>query len=175
MSDKFAIHIASGKKISPHAPSSQLETQYPKDWFDKNKSKPILSLSVTSEDLATLRNQVAGSLEAQDLKIDAVNSYLYWYAYTIKDKLQEDWTSYGQVIGTAGAEKTPLSLLEVKKTTKLREGSSSKKAVEEDDPWIATALLSIYRMIRANGVSNVHLGPCKQPNARVIFQSCRYK
>lgn len=78
------------------------------------------------------------------------NTFLYYFAKTVTSTLTSDWRSYLQLIGSEGEEITPLSLLEVRSTITIKEVKTHSEATNEDDAWMAAAILSIYRMIRAS-------------------------
>lgn len=89
MTDAHAVFAPTGEVVTPYAPSTVAPTQYPSAWFNLKKSKPVLSINLTTNDLTTVRNQIKGTLSSQELNVNVANTFLFYFAETVKDTLSD--------------------------------------------------------------------------------------
>ncbi|XP_017773557.1 PREDICTED: uncharacterized protein LOC108560498, partial [Nicrophorus vespilloides] len=143
------VRVATGLPINLMAPSSKLVTQYPKEWFDKHPNKkPRCTIDLTSSDLGKCRGVIKGMIDSNNLTLDYVKTFLYFFYKEITMELDDDWKSYGLTLGVRGEDVTPLSILDIQTVDNPKESSGTGVADKADDAWIAIYLLGIYRMIR---------------------------
>lgn len=144
------FRVTTKAKVTPRAPSQEVNVQYPVTWFRANEgSKPVLSLSLVATDLERARKLLRRGITDNAINLDVAKSFLYHYGQTIQSTLDDDWTSYGITIGLKGDQITPLSLIQAEpKSTPIDVGTTDIVS-PDDDPWMAGYVLAIYRLIRA--------------------------
>lgn len=106
------VRVSTKQVITPKAPSQTVEVQYPKKWFeDHPDSKPTLSLTLVTENMEGARKAIKKGIIDNNIDLDIAKTFLYYYAETIKAKLDSDWVSYDRTIGLDKQEITPLDLV----------------------------------------------------------------
>ena len=125
--------------------------KYVSKYFEDNlHQKPMISLDIYDWDLHTARTHVAAALDQQKLGLKAAATYLYHIAQTRTGKLADDWVSYEVIIGKAGAEITPLEIIDAKVTQCVENSlASGSQLSEADDHWLTIWVCGHYRLAQA--------------------------
>lgn len=142
------IRVGSNKLVTPVAPTIKLDVQYPSDWFKKNQKKPPTTIRLTAPKIDIVASQVMKMINENDLRVDHVNTFLFYYCETIQNQLEDKWESYNVMIADKGDTITPLTLLDVH-TIDENTNVTGSKCTERDYDWMFVYVLSIYRLIRA--------------------------
>ena len=126
--------------------------EYVRKYFEDNlHQKPTISLYIYDWDLHTARSHVAAELHQQTLGPRAAATYLYHIAQTRRAKLEDDWVSYKVIIGTAGAEISPLEIIKAKvKRSEENSLTSGFQLSEADDHWLTIGVCGHYRLAQAS-------------------------
>lgn len=145
------IRVSTKKPITSKAPSQSVDVQYPCNWFINHpSSKPMLNIILVLRNLEASRQALRKGILDNDNNLDVAKTFLYYYVATIKSQLDDEWSSYGRIIGAKGQEITPLDLLQLKSKTKMVENTVISNVTPADDGWMAGFVLAIYRLIRAS-------------------------
>lgn len=150
------VRVSTKKSVTPRVPkrpkatSQSVDVQYPITWFTNHSDlKPVLSITLVCDDLNFARQALRKGILDNNINLDVAKSFLYYFGLTIKSKLNEQWKSYGRVIGEAGAEISPLNLVRVESTVNRTELQKTTAVTASDDGWMAGYILAIYRLTKA--------------------------
>jgi len=97
------------------AEKTEVDVQYPREWFDKNPGlKPPLVLPINQKaEFLKVAQHTLAYLGIDKLTLDQAMCYLGMFcSQEMEELLQEDWISFGRVIGKRGEVITPLNLLD---------------------------------------------------------------
>lgn len=126
--------------------------EYPGDQFDKKREKPKLICPRSGLKLDEVRKMIKGQIRDGTLDIELAKFYLISLLKTIDEPNDENWSSFKILILGSKEVGKPLCVVQVVDDTKdaqLDSKSKENDASEEDDLWMSTYLLSIYRIGRA--------------------------
>lgn len=140
--------VASGTTLDIVTPDLVAQSQYPSEWFNANKSRPVLNICVGPAPLEELAGYVLKGYVSHNTPISITRAFLYSFFVNVKETLSEDWVSYGVPIATKGEEISPMDLLRVV-TQNLSVGNAvGEKCDAENYPWLAMAHLGPARLCR---------------------------
>ncbi|AOX47519.1 nucleoprotein [Orgi virus] len=143
----FMTRVSTKKAITPRAPTSKLDVQYPHAFFSDPPTKPVLNFVLTSNSLQESAELVYQGILNNSIDLDYAKTFLYYFGLTMTDRLTEDWTSYGVKIGAIHEEVNAWCMYS-RSTTVTKKDGVSAPVRPELYPKIALVLLSIYRFIR---------------------------
>ncbi|AJR28533.1 nucleoprotein [Joinjakaka virus] len=137
------------------SPSDKVPPQYPSEYFKNHlNSKPSLTIGQKKLDLPTVRQIIKAGILKSDIKIQHVNRYLFLLFKEQKERLDQQWASFGVTIGTKDEDINPFSLVDVSEMDDpIIDGTGDNTATPEDDPWMALYLVYVYRHSRANNAA----------------------
>lgn len=104
---------------------------------------------MVTANLEEARRAIKKGIIDNNIDLDLAKTFLYFYAKTIKSKLDSDWESYGRTIGLDKQEITPLDLVKVETVTRRVDVQVTAAAEPDDDGWMAGVVLAIYRLTKA--------------------------
>ncbi|UED36902.1 nucleoprotein [Mediterranean bat virus] len=135
-------------EITVCAPSDVDLPEYPKDFFARGK-KPQLVVG-TRDTLGQLRGYVYSGLLDGTVLIQHVNSYLYLVLKEKKERNEKKWTSFGITIAEENMDINVFCMVDVKEEPSVgSDGKVHPDAIVDDDRWLPTYLLGLYRVGRA--------------------------
>nr|UUB88389.1 nucleoprotein [Yata virus] len=149
----------SGKPVAACMPHETIPPQYPADFFRNNKNtKPHIRIPMSELDLDRVRKFVhAGIIDRNKLKLPHAMRYLFLVLSKIKEKLDNDWKSFGVTIGLKDQDLDPFCMYVVHHDAGPQvDGTESTTVGPEDDDWMVMYLLGIYRLGRTQ--NDTHKG-----------------
>jgi Rhabdovirus nucleocapsid protein len=132
-------------KLSYVPEKPDIEIQYPVEWFTKNPiiKPPLIIPFQENVDIVKMGQHVHTLLGTENLKLEHALCCLGAYCQVfLRAKLDEDWVSFGRVIGKKGQEITPLDLVQFSGTDYVYPIASV-----DCDPKILTGLAMYLLMV----------------------------
>ncbi len=126
--------------------------EYPSEYFKRKLDKPAVVLPRSDLGLDDVRKMVKGQIRDGVLELDLAKHYLRLVLTDIRETSQEDWTSFGVKILSKGETGTPFCMVTIAEEVKGKPLDSKHvdaTATKDDDLWICTYLLAVYRIGRA--------------------------
>ncbi|AMK09266.1 nucleocapsid protein [Ceratitis capitata sigmavirus] len=144
---KKIVNINSKKSYVVPCVYAERSPEFPIDWFDTTRDKPILNIQIFKEcDLDKARQYADAFLKGTIHGTIPVTTYLYYLFLTAKETLTRDWTSYRMNL-KASEQVTPLSLLTVNKEEVDQTPLTNPTTLDNNsDKSILLALVGIYRL-----------------------------
>jgi Rhabdovirus nucleocapsid protein len=165
-SERQIFRIGSNKPIIYFGPT----IDYPSTWFEKHQSKPPLSLPRLTKRTSDYHRMIIKLYnESKSVPLNLALAFLH---SIIKEKflgtLNEEWKSFGQLIGTANQEVSPLDLVN------LQESDDDIEIIEGAEPreHPIGALLFIVGIYRIWSMDNNKERDMKLINNRQAQQGC---
>ncbi|AGO04418.1 nucleocapsid N [American bat vesiculovirus] len=141
--------VDSQKVYSVCLPAEEDPVEYPSEYFTRHKTKPVLFVSQKTS-LEDLRQYVYQGLRTGEVYISHVVSYLYMVLKEHKETNGEKWVSFEIQIADKDEEVSPFCPLIIKEDeSKIPDGKKCPDCTIEDDKWLPTFLLGLYRIGRA--------------------------
>ncbi|WGC86345.1 MAG: nucleocapsid protein [Bat tupavirus BS2] len=126
--------------------------EYPSEFFKRTKEKPTITLPKSDLAVDDARKMVKGQIRDGVLELDLAKHYLFLVLSGILELNTEDWWSFGIKIlskNTMGDPLCPVIIEEDVNVSPLDSRNVDNSAVPDDDLWMCTYLLAIYRIGRA--------------------------
>lgn len=120
-------------------------------------NKPSISIGASTKTKIELAAEIKASVEDLNLDSSLLITFIAKCCADIKETLTEEWKSYGLVIGTKGAEITPLNILSVTESNVWNWSSKKKDLVhiEEYKYWLYYCVF-LLRLYLDNKTNNKH-------------------
>lgn len=120
-------------------------------------NKPSISIGISSKTKIELAGEVKGSIKDLSLSGNLLITFIAKCCADIKETLTDEWKSFGLVIGTKGAEITPLNILSVTESSDLNWSSKAIELVhsEEYKYWLYYCVY-LLRLHMDNNSNNQH-------------------
>ncbi|AAX47596.1 nucleocapsid protein [Tupaia virus] len=134
------------------APLDRDPPEYPGDAFKKSRNKPTLTRPKSNLSLDDARCMIKGQIQNGSVDIELAKHYLILVLEQITEDNSDDWTSFGVQILSRTERGRPLCMVNIQLDDKDKTFDSQVKdstATVEDDLWMTTYLLAIYRIGRA--------------------------
>ncbi|UBB42387.1 nucleocapsid protein [Wufeng Rhinolophus pearsonii tupavirus 1] len=126
--------------------------EYPAEFFKRKLEKPTVNFPRSELTLDDTRKMVKGQIRDGVLELDLTKHYLRLVLKEIREQGTEDWVSFGIRILAKGEIGNPfcmVGIIEELNQKPLDSKNVDNSATSEDDLWMTTYLLAVYRIGRA--------------------------
>ncbi|AJR28403.1 nucleoprotein [Klamath virus] len=139
----------SQRSLPTAVPLDRDVAEYPSEFFERARVKPQFQYVQVSNTLEDLRQMVAGMIQVSELDLEVCKAYLIAVLLTQEEVLQNDWVSFGVIIGKRGDKVNPFCMVQMAPEGLPRVLDSQQKSSQvnaADDLWMCMYLLCFYRL-----------------------------
>ncbi|UAU42839.1 nucleoprotein [Boteke virus] len=147
MSQSKITNRITGKKICVPLIADKDKPEYPSDAL-KNKKAIKLYIPKFESTFEALAKAIKAGIKNQDLSCDGAKVYLFEFYERITETCEENWVSFGRMIGEKDKDVSPFSPVDVIRKGEYK-STASEPTTENDYEWLAIYLLIQYRIVRA--------------------------